>query len=442
MKLKLVTGLFLLFLAIPCLAQEKLSFRQVDSLSYDAWYRGDWKQTARIAREGFDHEVDYYYLRMRAGIATLNLNKPEQASIHFRRALNFSQTDSNALVYLYLALVKAGNYQEARLILDSIPTGSREKFEIPAPRIIRNVYLEPGYMLNGEAADLKAYRPEAVLAHHYMVPTYSYVGVGLNLEPQKRLNLTMAANLLSFFAYQQFIIANNEPFEFDVPFDQRALYLAGNYYLGKGFSLTLAGQMLTATYPLMEWQGTNTGGSYVEKGHFYRDLAFNGSLIKRFPFVTFALRADVNRFRDSTCTQAGADLTFYPAGNTDTYIRGEGTWVMKKQDKSGRLVAQGIIGRKIFKSVWMEGYYSYGLIRNYSEKSAYIVYNNFDPIKSRAGINLLVNGITRNLDLAIRYQWSKRTTSWQFYDSSGDFDQDFELKYPMHSIIGGLTWRF
>jgi len=76
-------------------------------------------------------------------------------------------------------------------------------------------------------------------------------------------------------------------------------------------------------------------------------------------------------------------------------------------------------GRKLFGTTWLEGYYSFGEVTDYTEKGAWVVYNNYDPISARAGMNLMIYSVTRNLDLAVRYQWSSRISTWQLYDSAG-----------------------
>ncbi|MFA6481732.1 MAG: hypothetical protein WCW62_04065, partial [Bacteroidales bacterium] len=88
-------GLVLLGLLVPLLvsAQEKPSFARIDSLSYQAYLKSDWKKVIEYSRDGLTAGYDYYYLRVRAGIAELNLKNPNKAAVHFRKALDFSLND-------------------------------------------------------------------------------------------------------------------------------------------------------------------------------------------------------------------------------------------------------------------------------------------------------------------------------------------------------------
>ncbi|MDD3384500.1 MAG: hypothetical protein PHN30_02165 [Bacteroidales bacterium] len=441
-KLKILLMLLPFMGSFPLLAQTERSFAAIDSLSYQAWQHANWKEVRQVTQEGFALGYDYYFLRMRAGMAELNLNKPLRADVHFKKALTFSQNDPNALAYRYLALLGSGHFSEARLIVDSIPQDTRERFHIQAPRLITSVFVEPGYMLAAKASDLKSTSPDAPFSHHYLVPSYSYVGAGLNLNPHRRLRITLAANNLKYFALQYFAASGSEPIEFEVPFDQNAFYLAGSWYLGKGFTGALAGQVLSATYPLREWQQTPISGSYVEVPYFYRDMALHASLSKQFAWAVLTLRGDWNRFKSKRYIQGGADLTLYPAGNTNIWVRGEMTLINGANRGVPRLVSSFSAGKKLFGNTWLEAFYSFGEFNGYTEKSAWVVYNNYDPIVARAGANLLVYSLTSQLDLAVRYQWSQRISTWQLYDGDGIYTGGFEKQYHMHSLTGGITWRF
>jgi hypothetical protein len=433
--------LAVIFTPYVTVAQEKHSFASIDSLSYKAYLDEDWKMVLHYSRAGFDSGYDYYFLRMRAGIAELNRHKPFRAESHFRKALVFSQNDPNALEYLYSSLLYSGQYAESRLLAAYNSPAFKKRLGKPARRMITSAFIEPGYLFNSKAGDIRAHRPDGELAHIYFVPAYWYVSAGINLESGRRFSGTLAANILSFKAFQHFIYRNQEPLVFEVPFEQKALYLAGNYYLGRGFHVTLAGQYMGYTYPVYQWVTKQTGGDYVMKTYPNHDLAFNASLTKQLRGVTLSFTADVNRFKDQWYQQAGTELVFYPAGNVDTWIKAGGTWVTGDNGKDGRIIAHGMAGFKLFRSLYLEGTYYFGDIRNFSEQNAYVVFNNFDLIRRRMGINLLAYRLRPRLDVSLRYQYSVREATWQIYTNS-EYSGDDKMNYPVQSIIGGLTWRF
>ncbi|MFO7616044.1 MAG: hypothetical protein R6V75_02195, partial [Bacteroidales bacterium] len=155
-KLNLLLALLTLLGQLPLQAQVERSFAGIDSLSYQACLDSNWREVRRLTTEGFSLGYDYYFLRMRAGVAELGLNRPLKAENHFKKALAFSSQDPYATAYRYLALVASGHFAEARLVADSIPQDTRERFQIPAPRPITSAFVEPGYMFAARADDMKS----------------------------------------------------------------------------------------------------------------------------------------------------------------------------------------------------------------------------------------------------------------------------------------------
>jgi hypothetical protein len=437
---KLLT-LALILIPLVTHAQEKRPFSEIDSLTYKAYLVEDWKKVKEYAQLGFNSGFDYYYLRMRSGIAEFNRHNMTGATKHFRKALEFSENDQAALEYLYASLLYSGDLSESRLLAATYSPAFRKRLGIPARRLIASAFLEPGYMVNAKADELKAYRPNAELSHVYLVPVYWYLSAGLNLETGKRFSATVSTNILSFKAVQQFLIQNQAAQVYDVPYDQKAFYLSGSYYIGNGFHVTAGGQLMSYQMPLYRRIPMELGEEYVAEVYFYHDLAFGASAVKRLGRVTAALTVDVNRFRNLWYRQAGAEFTIYPAGNVNTYFRIGGTWVSDSLNDLGRVIAHATVGRKIFRTVCIEGDYYYGDIQNFSEHNAYVVFNNFDLIRKRMGINLLTYSILPHLDLSLRYQYTLRSATWQTYQNS-EYIRDLHLDYPVHSFIGGLTWRF
>lgn len=439
--LRLSALTFLLLLPWFSQAQNTPSFARIDSLSYKAYMEADWKKVLEYSHEGFNSGFDYYYLRMRAGLAELNRHHPVKSAGHFRQALKFNDNDRYALEYLYSSLLFSGDLAESRLLAATYSPAFRKRLGIPAHRLITNAFLETGYMLNSKADSLKSYRPGSELAHFYLVPHYWYLSAGFNLEAGNRFSATLSTNILTFTAIQMFLFQNQEPLVFDVPFDQRSVYLAGSYYLGKGFHVTLASQVMSYNLPLYQWIPGDLGGQYVQGFSAYRDLAFHASVMKRFPYITANLTADANRLKNQWYKQAGAEFTIYPAGNVNTYLQIGATWLSDSLKTNGRIIAHLTAGRKLLRSLWIEADYYYGDIRNFSERNAYIVYNNLDMITKRMGVNLQSYRILPHLDLIVRYQYTLRSANWQVYQNS-EYIGVLQKDYPVHSFIGGLTWRF
>jgi len=375
------------------------------------------------------------------GISELNRHNGVRASISFRKALQLRENDQDALEHLYSSLLLSGDAAESRVLAGNYSPAFREKLGVPAKRLIISAFLDAGYVMNPRMDSLKAFKPDGALAQTYLLPSYSYFSFGLNLEPGTRFTASLSANVTSFPAIQQFIIRNQIPLEFEVPYDQRGLCLSGSYYAGKGFQILLGGQIMAYTLPLYQWTRVFPGLKYTVGGYEYRDIALHASVIKRFPYVTVSAGGDVNRLRNLWYKQAEADVTLYPAGNINTWLKLGVYWQPDSIQTHGNFVSFASAGRKLFKNVWIEGAYYHGDIRNFSENQAGTVLHNLDLITKRVGVSLMVYRLLPHLDLSLKYQYNLRVASWQIYENYTYFEDQKE-NYPVHCFQGGLIWRF
>ncbi len=435
--------LFALVLAVTGFveAQEKPGFHQIDSLSLNAYLAGDWPEVIRTGKEGLRNETDYYYLRMRIGIAFYSLNKYDQAAIHFKKALEFNHGDAVAQEYLYYAYLFSGRDGEATEVLSEM--NEPLKKNLRKGRKPYTLFTEGGFMMAPEADSLMAYNPGGARNHNYQVSGYSFGSLGLTGKTGNNLTLTLGFQRLNFTIQEQYQLPSLDPFVFDVSFAENSFYSGARWNLKSGFTLLGGFRHLAGNYTWHEYNASQGGGEFTEKNGRYRDLAFHTSINKRLPFLNLGLSADLNRFKGNLFYQTGAGITLYPQGNLNLYLTGEisrtgidSTWI-----SSGTYIWKGILGIKVAPKVWVEATYTKGLIQNWSESQAYIVYNNFDPALQRFGINLLSVNLLKNLDISLRYNWTERLASWEVIEGNGSKLIDSQV-YSFHSIILGGTWRF
>ncbi len=93
-----------------------LDFKQINTESYRLYLAQEWDSLISLGKHALKQDVDFYYLRMRMGIARYDQKKYRQAGIHFRKALEFNQDDPVALEYLYYAYLFSGQIEQAKLL--------------------------------------------------------------------------------------------------------------------------------------------------------------------------------------------------------------------------------------------------------------------------------------------------------------------------------------
>jgi hypothetical protein len=88
----------------------------------------------------------------------------------------------------------------------------------------------------------------------------------------------------------------------------------------------------------------------------------------------------------------------------------------------------------------MEAVLTVGNIYNYSEGNAFIIYNNVDKIKYKAGFNI-ISPVSKNVELSFRYlllsqEYGVTTTNTSFITTTKTNN------FLNHKFIGGIKWTF
>lgn len=139
----IIVTLFVLALSkLP--AQNSLNFFTVDSTSYMLYMEKKWDELDIYCRLAITSGYDYYYLRMRAGIANYEQKKYRGAIKHFKKALDFNTDDETALEYLYYTHVYAGQYEEARWLSRHFNTELAKRLKTDRLKPVDMVTLEGG----------------------------------------------------------------------------------------------------------------------------------------------------------------------------------------------------------------------------------------------------------------------------------------------------------
>ena len=95
-------------------AQDTLNSASVETVSYKYYLDTDWDALSAFCEKAIDAGYDYYYLRIRAGIAFYEMDQYRKAIPHFQKALEFNSGDPLANSYLYGSYLRSAQYEEAR----------------------------------------------------------------------------------------------------------------------------------------------------------------------------------------------------------------------------------------------------------------------------------------------------------------------------------------
>ena len=107
-------------LSLVAKAQARMDFTGVDTSTYRLYEKGEWKELTRVAREAYRQGIDYFYLRLRTGIAWYNLGNYMQAEINLEKALELNSTDRTAIEYLYYSYLMQKKGSDALGLLEDV----------------------------------------------------------------------------------------------------------------------------------------------------------------------------------------------------------------------------------------------------------------------------------------------------------------------------------
>ncbi len=216
--------LIALYLAISTsgFAQDTLTSATVEEKSYQLYTDKNWPELVSFGKKALHEGYDYFYLRMRMGIAYYERKNYNMAETHFAKALNFNSGDDLALEYLYYCYLFTGKYDEARLLSKQFSPALAEKTGTDKQSPLSFVMLEGGTKIT----DKKTYpsRNSNNKKGNYFDPPV-YVQVGLNHYIKNRVSLFHA---LTYFSQETFVNKVN----------QYQYYLKGTVPLKRNFSLS------------------------------------------------------------------------------------------------------------------------------------------------------------------------------------------------------------
>ncbi|VAW25639.1 hypothetical protein MNBD_BACTEROID04-1488, partial [hydrothermal vent metagenome] len=115
-------------------AQKKsLSFKQVDSTSYALYLKQDWKSLITLGKKSRAEGIDFYYLKVRMGIAYYKEGKMLSAIKFLEEANKVDSYDVVVQEYLYWAYRYGGLVLESRLFYAKMSKILQNKIKLNLP---------------------------------------------------------------------------------------------------------------------------------------------------------------------------------------------------------------------------------------------------------------------------------------------------------------------
>jgi hypothetical protein len=434
-----------LLLAIPVKAQD---FAEVDGKTYRLYLEKDWKELIRAGRSALKEDIDYYYLRVRMGIAFYERRNYKSAQLHFKKALDFSEGDPVASEYLYYACLLGGQTHQAALLHDGFRPALKEKIPGPGLKMVDRVsaeYLYSHMFTDGIIEDAGSFEslPAGV---QIITRSYQNLNVALSHTMHPGVSFTHAYTYLGKTNYYYY---NDGLSRFGVDGQsvrQHQYYLSPSFTTRGGLVISPSFHFLHVGFevPYLSAGGPGPGGNGITwKDDFANQLAGGLSLAKYLgPFTVRigAVYSNLNEARQSTAT---AGLTWYPLGNLDLYVGTNIHAHMADLDVNRVVpVYDLLLGYGIASKVWLEVSAAYGEMKNYTETNGYIVYNGLDWMKFKSLATLVIPVTEKGSVLYAGVRHARYENRIIAFDRSLYEYAINKLYYNSISIYGGLSWKF
>ena len=495
---KSVISLIFIFLSVYQLSGQIFvgsNYKELDSTTYADYINQDWEKVLYTGNIALNKNVDYFYLRMRMGIAAYYLGKYPSAADHFEKALAFNAKDQTAQLYLYDTYKLIGRNTKAYRLSRSFSENTISL--IPKKRkTVEAVYAGGGYTFsNNHNLNDKLFtnkENDTTTGYRILIGDKSdvYAGISFNLSPvvrlyagynhlniQKKINFqyTEAPLVLDSvqredWGFQNFFSTDTTFFErsFDETINQDEIYLNFRSQFETGWAITLFTNLVMVNSINIKADTVSrlvTDTSYYVFGntpefinYSYDELQFarNDSsffnyvigvnLEKDYNNVTFNLFGTISSLNGLKQNQLGLSAFYYINPYATFYGSTGLTWFVQRWNSGwneSRLIINQKLGGKLYRNIWGEAEITVGNLNNANTNNGFIIYNQADKMKFKGGLTLTwYKG--KHFELSLLYRYSSYEG---LFMEDVDYEQNDELdkntfNYQTQSLFGGLKWKF
>lgn len=429
-------------------SQEENYYIHYDSTSYQQYQQRDWRGLIKTSRKAYKDGIDYYYLRMRTGMAHFEKKNYLLASKHFHMAAAFNSLDPVSREYIYYCLLYSGKSKEAYLYFiknkNLLENKITDKFNP-----VKKLSIDVVYHSNTEENLRSLMKTENISdvdntpidGSQIITRRFFYSGFLIQHELSKNLDLYHGGSVLRKYNYY-FYQENEYSFDtYEHKINQSQYYALLKLTPGAGFSITPSFHYIFYTSPTITYRERGSGYSFSipsEKSNFYTTRLSAG---KTFWLMGLNAGISFSKLGKNNQLQQDATLSFFPFGNLNLYslssfyLISEGTTDNKTENRS---VFQEDIGFRISDMLWIEAGAMIGEIKNMNTDDGYIIYNGNETITGKYMLSFLFPVEKMTFSIRTVFQQYHNT----FTDPEGNDLGINKLTFNAYSLIGGLTWNF
>lgn len=505
-KLKLfgnLSNMYIRFIFIPCILlllnntyaqnSSSIDYRSVDSITFEAYSNENWEKVLKVGSRAIKNRIDFFYLRMRLGIANYKLGNILPATVHFEKALEFNRYDQDAMIYLYDCYQIIGKKSTARKLWSRFPEKMKEKNKLKN-NILAFVDIGGGYTFSNNQSlrdgPVKDDIGDTLSGFEVMVGNKSliYAGLSFNVLPSvtyfcnvNRLNIEKKTK----FQYRTFplvfdsvshmnwgiqnhysVVPEVHITNFSTKLKQTELYQNLEARFENGWGAYLYGNAIfinsstvymdskqetirKVDYRINGQQPVFFNYSYDSISFVQRDTSFVDYLLglnieKDFNSIILNLNGSYGSINGASISQAGVSVTYYLLPDASLWGSTKCAFVDETRPNGyneARLLLTQKLGARLFKGCWFSVDFTYGNLQNTNLDNGFIVYNDIDNIKYSSGAQMKYF-INNHICFHLNYNFVSYEGAFVNFSPTENSYSTIPRYYQTNKLTGGLTWIY
>lgn len=433
-----------LLLLASTLSSGQTALSAADSLTYKLYLDKNWEKLLSEAKKSLRHHTDFYYLRVRAGVAAFELGKFRTAAFHFAVAHRTIPTDEFVNSYLIPSLRLGGLQDEAVSLTDQMVVKKTDSFISGFTGKINSVSVETLFSINQDFKKLCAAsfgEPESYSNYRSLVKNAWYRGLAMDFHITPRLNLYNNFSHLRIERLQNYYSAG---YLLDTTrstsASQYQYYLQGRYLLKNSFSIY-------AGYSGLWGESIYHSPEFIATGIFnlspaswkIRDYVFHAGIGKETASARFDLSANAGKINRNGQLQLNGKVVFYPLKNLNLFFISAGSFHFDKSETTAKKV---FIQKATMKTgpVWLTVEGTWGNIRNFSSNDGLVIYNIPEKIRSIYGIAAWIPFSKSRFNFLVRTQRAEKEGTTFVYSDVTSYSESI-FKFKEQNFLITLQWN-
>ncbi len=467
------------------------TFRTIDSASYADYTSGNWSKVIEVGEIANKKDVDYFYLRMRMGIANYNLNHYNKSASNFEKALKYNNTDQVAQLYLYNSYQMTGKRSKANKLWSNFNENTKSLLPNKI-RVLESVYAGGGYLSSNNFSANSNYQltnsVDTLSGYKILIGNKinAYMGLQVNISPtfsfyfgyshlsiEKRAafqyreaSLRLDSTVHFPWGYQNYPSVDSAFKQqiFDEKIYQNEIYIKPKIQFNDGWALSIFGNLVfvnSVDYvsELNErsitdtlWYVNDSGAglftfnygetNFLRESKVFMDYVLGFSLEKDINNAIFNVYGSFSSLNELNQYQLGLSSTYYLNRKATIYGTTGLMWfseALQDNTSDSRFIFDQKVGAKLAGRFWGEASVLIGNLNNANTNNGLIIYNQADKMLFKGGLKLKVF-LSDHFELNLSYGYVAYEGSFYEFDTSVNSTQTYH--YQSQNIIGGIVWNF